>query len=146
MDLTSKNVNHTIVDCLYRSEELQGLEKGAAPEGAILVPGITHDFGFHPERLQSHMEDVLSMLDQIPTNFFKETGGGWSFLNLCETKDGEQWGEHRDCEALYTLAAGLKLAGFCLPREMWMIMPGGVPYLWFSKTPVVEEESAEVAP
>jgi hypothetical protein len=139
MDLTSQNVNAIIVDCLYRSEELQGLKDGAAPEGAILVPGITHDFGFHPERLQAHKDEVLSFIEQLPVNFLREPGGGWSFLNLCMTKDDEQWGEHLDCEALYVLAAGLKLAGFCLPKKMWEILPGGMPYVWFSKEPVVEK-------
>lgn len=123
MKLTSENVTAVMKDCLFKDDESR--------DGAILVPGIVRDFGLHPTRLESHREDILSMLQELDPAFYASVGGGWSFLNLPMRKDGSQWGEQANAEELYILAAGLKLAKFCLPREMWSALPGGVPYIMF---------------
>ena len=35
---------------------------------------------------------------------------------------------------------GLRLAGYCLPRHIWCVLPGGVPYVWFSLEPSSDNE------
>ena len=54
-----------------------------------------------------------------------------SFLNLCVDKDGVQWAEHPTLEKMVAMGIGLKMAAYCLPRDMWNSLPGGVPYVQF---------------
>jgi hypothetical protein len=70
------------------------------------------------------------MLGELDEKFFGDTGGG--FLELCQTKDGHQWGEHRDMEALCVLAIAASLGQWCAPRELWSVLPGGMPYVVFN--------------
>lgn len=65
------------------------------------------------------------MLNELP-QVFKD---GYTFLSACERSDKSQWGEHMHMEALFCLAIGLNLARYCLPREYWGLLPGGVPYI-----------------
>lgn len=126
MQLTSANVNAVLRDCLFKGEEVPDMNN---PPPHVPVNGIMMNLAFHPERLESHREDVRSMLAQLDDAFMHDKGGGMSLLNMCVTKDGEQYGEHRDADALYMLANGLGLAKFTMPREMWSILPGAVPYI-----------------
>ena len=36
---------------------------------------------------------------------------------------------HMTVESLLCLGIGLDLAEWCLPKEMWSLMPGGMPYV-----------------
>jgi len=125
----SEKVQELVLDCLYDGDK--ELVDGKPPENAVLVEGIVRKFGFHPERLESHRQEVKDILNQMPDSFHKDKGGGWSFLNLCMTKDGQHWGEHPSMEALVALAVGLGMASYCLPRAMWSLFPGGMPYIQF---------------
>jgi hypothetical protein len=51
-----------------------------------------------------------------------------SFLNACMTKDDNQWGEHQNMEQLLALGIAIGYARILLPRNMWSVLPGGVPY------------------
>jgi hypothetical protein len=123
MKLTPENVHDLANSALYTTEEISG-EK--SPEGAVIVKGLVHNFGFHPERLEQTRENVKDMLAQLPDEF-KE---GWSFLNMCVDRNGDLWtGDHATMELLVVLAIGLELASYCAPREFWSVLPGGVPYI-----------------
>lgn len=122
MELTTENVERVFKDCLFKDEEI----KDGTPE-YVAVKGIMHQFGFHPERLESHREDVRQLLSQLPESFLESKGGGHSFINACVTQDGTQWGEHMNMEQLFVLGVGLELArGFELPGMSDADMP--VPY------------------
>lgn len=127
MKTLAERVEATIKDCLYRDEEITA---GEQPADAVIVKGLVRTFGFHPGRLAAHKADIAAMCDELPDTFHKSGGGGWSFLNLCMDKHGHQWGEQSDGEALVALAAGTEQGGFMMPREMWSMFPGGVPYVW----------------
>lgn len=127
----AKQIEEILFDCLYKPDELTS---DAPPTNAVLVQGINSKFGFHPERLKSHRQDVLNLLEKIITNEFRTGeggGGGYSFLSLCTDRQGELWGQHRDCDALLALSIGLNLAKYLLPRDMWYFLPGRVPYVLF---------------
>lgn len=124
--LTAEGVEKILRDCLFRKEEIIG---GKPPVDAVIVDGIFRKFGLHKQRLESHRSEVSEMLTDLPDQFMQGKGGGWSFLNMCMTKDGNQWGEHRNMEELMVLGCGLGLVELQLPREMWAALPGGVPYL-----------------
>lgn len=109
---------NAFMDCLFK--------EGEDTTNYVKVEGLTSMFGLHPQRLEEKRELVTALFSELPANF-KE---GWTFLNLCITKDGEQWTNmQRICEQLVVMAIGLELMEYCMPREMWAILPGGVPYL-----------------
>jgi len=124
-----EQVHDVLTNCLYQQSELAA--DGGAPADAIIVEGLVSKYGFHPQRLFSYKERIADFCNQLPDDFQKSKGGGWSFLNLCQTKSGEQWGEHRDCENLVALAIGSGQGGYVLPRKMWAVLPGSMPYVWF---------------
>ena len=114
----SELTSNAFKDCLFK--------EGEDTTNHVKVEGLTSMFGLHPQRLEEKRELVTALLAELPAEF-KE---GCSFLNLCTTKDGELWtGMHRVCEQLVVMAIGLGLMEYCMPREMWVILPGGVPYL-----------------
>jgi hypothetical protein len=129
MKLTVKNVEEVFVDSLYRDEEI---EDGQAPEDAVIVAGIVNMVGFHPKRVESHRDEITSMLHQLPNEFLSVNlggEGGWSFLNALDTKDGDQWtGSHQSMEQLVLLGIAVGAARYNLDRELWPSLPGGVPY------------------
>lgn len=121
MKLTAKNVDQVITDCLFK--------EGEEPVDPVIAEGVVRKFGFHKERLESHKQDIKELLDCLPEAFKVDGGGGgMSFLNACMTKDGEQWGEHVDIEGLLALGIATKQAKILLPKDMWKILPGGMPY------------------
>lgn len=128
MKLTSENVKNVVMDCLYSDEEVQKIGHEALKEKAAIARGITTNFGFDPERLKKHEKDIEEMLLQLPETFLKSKGGGWSFLNACIDKDGNQWGEHQSVEELMCLGLATKKVTIPMPREAWSMFPGGVPY------------------
>lgn len=120
MKLTAENVHEIFTKCLFR--------EGEDTSTAALAECVTGKFGFHPGRLEQNRESIHAMLKELPPEFQPDTGGGMSFLNACMTKDGEQWGEHRNIEQLLALGVASKTAAILLPRPMWAILPGGMPY------------------
>lgn len=124
--IDSQQVNKTFQSCLFKEDELTGRD---IPRNAVLVEGIVNKFGFHKERLESTRPLVTEWLKQLPHQFHKNSGGGWSFLNACNLETGEQWtGLHRDMEQLFCLGIGLGLVKCQLSRDIWSALPGGMPY------------------
>lgn len=130
-------VHAVFLDCLFRPEETTGSQvpvqvgENAAyvPEGAVLVQGVAHDFGFHPGRLEQHRAEIAAWLRALPRQFQQDGGGGWSFLNACDDIDGNQWTDlHLRMEQLFCLGLGLRLVMCMAPRDLWGMMPGGMPY------------------
>ena len=129
MENIAERVTKIVKDSLYKPEEITDKEK--PPEGAIVVDGIMRKWGFHPERLLSHKEEVREILNEMPETFHMKGGGGWSFLNLCMDKNNNQWGEHANMDELCVLAIGLKMGKWLMPRDVWEVLPGGMPYVGF---------------
>jgi len=114
-------------DCLFREDEMG---KDGKPKGIKMIEaeGIKSTFGFHPDRVEKHRKKIIEFLKEMPEEFSK--GGGWSFLNLCNTEDGKQWtGLHVIMEQLVCLGIAIGKVSYCLPREMWSALPGGMPYV-----------------
>jgi hypothetical protein len=121
MKLSAENVHKIFQDCLFKKEENH--------EDNIRVEGITCNFGFHPGRLKSNKDKISELVYQLPKEFRKSSeAGGHSFLNACVDGDGQQWGEHRNVEQLMVLGVAIGKIEYLVPKEMWGILPGGVPY------------------
>ncbi|MDE2188262.1 MAG: hypothetical protein KGJ35_00830 [Patescibacteria group bacterium] len=119
--LDSARVNEIFMDCMFKDDE----DKSKF----VRADGIVCNVGFHPGRLESHKNEIIAMLDELPDDFKEPGGGGMSFLNACNDKHGNQWtGMHRDMEQLFQLGIGIRKVKCLLPREMWGSLPGGMPY------------------
>lgn len=128
-------LNHAFIEsiikyCLPTEEERPAiLDRNNVPEGITLGEGIMATMLFKTERLEEHRDTVKMLLGELHPNFMLEEGGGWSFLNMAVDKHGRQFGEHQTCDLLFILGNALGYAEFQLPRSMWAIMPGGMPYI-----------------
>lgn len=120
--LTGEAVNTLFLSLLFKD--------GEPHDTAVVAEGVMVKVGFHPERLEAARDKVKAMLDELPEEFRQSKGGGWTFLNMCMDRHGEQWtGLHSTQDELCMMAIALGLVEFQLPRDMWKVLPGGVPYL-----------------
>lgn len=121
MALTAENVENLHKACLTTKDT-----------NFIVSFGIRHDAKYSRSAIEAHKAEIRSMFNQLPENFKKSKGGGWSFLNMCMTKDDVQWtGLHSTMEKLVTLGIAAQLCDYLLPKDMWDILPGGMPYIVF---------------
>lgn len=95
-----------------------------------VVDGITLRVSFNKARLEEHKEMISQMLTELPIEFQESSkSGGMSFLNACYDKNGQQWtGAHRTMEQLFLLGIGIQKVVCVFPRQIWKVLPGGVPY------------------
>lgn len=123
MKLTSLNVVSIFKDCLPKDASLP-------EEQTVEVEGIVSRVVFAKEKLSAHKEEICSLWAELPDSFQKTKGGGMSFLNMCIDKNGSQWtGEHRTMEMLLLLGMGIGKVSYTIPRRLWLIFPGRMPYI-----------------
>ncbi|MCI8460929.1 MAG: hypothetical protein HFE81_05980 [Bacilli bacterium] len=119
MKLSVENVQNVVRDCLFNEDEV----KDGSPICDFEVGlGVVHNFCFHAGRLAQHNDDILDMINQLP-----DIENKTSFLSLCMTSEGVQWGEHKDIEQLVALGIASGNLEYCYPREMWPMLPGSLP-------------------
>ena len=124
--INSEEVSTALRDCLYNENEL----KNGTPKDVVIVEGITRKFGLHPGRLEEKRLQVIEWLEALSRQFHKDGGGGWSFLNMCNQKNGVRWTDlHQRMEELLCLALGLGFARYAMPREFWGMHPASIPYI-----------------
>ena len=119
--LTADDVNQTFRSLFFLEEEDKS--------NPVLVEGIMHSIGFHPERLKVATAHIQEMLNELPNEFFESKGGGWTFLNACNDNKDRQWtGDHRTMEQLVIMGLAIGKVEFLMDRTMWSAFPGGMPY------------------
>lgn len=102
---------------------------GESHEEFVKAEGITKAVGFHPGRLEEKKPEIAALLKELPGVFMQTgQGKGMSFLEMCVNKDGHQWGEHVNMEELVLLGLAAGYVELLLPRNMWSVIPGGMPY------------------
>jgi hypothetical protein len=120
MKLTSDNVEKIFKDCLFGEEE--------NTEISVIAEGILFKVGFHPDRLEKNKPDIIELINQLPEEF--STGGGWSFIGMCNDKESNQWtGLQKIMDELLLLGVAIGKIIYCIPRDFWKILPGGMPYI-----------------
>lgn len=124
MKLTAQNVKDTFMACLFIDEQ------EAQSNQQIIVEGIKNKIGFHAGRVELNKDKISEMLHQLHPNFMRSGGGGYTFLNMCEDANGNQWCDmHQTMEQLMTLGMAIGECSYLMPREMWGMFPGGMPYI-----------------
>lgn len=119
--LNAEKVNNIFTECLFTDEE----DKTQYVEAS----GVMLRVGFHPGRLAKNEDVINEMINQLPDNFKKTGGGGWSFLNACLDSSGSQWADtHQSVDQLVCLGLATKKIEFQMPRTYWGMFPGGMPY------------------
>lgn len=121
MELTSEIVTATFMACLYKTAPKDTSE-------ALIIDGITNRFGFDPANVEAQKGTITALLMELDDAFMKSRGGGMSFLNACNDRHGNQWGGHKQMEELFVMGMAIKKVLCPAPREMWNVLPGGVPY------------------
>lgn len=122
MKLTEGAVKEMIYSCLNGKKDID--------ESTIVVEGITARWGFNKTLISEHTHEIVDLLNQLPATFHSGTGGGWTFLNACNDRDGNQWtGNHVVMDALFCLGIAAGKATWLLHRELWDALPGGMPYV-----------------
>ena len=115
--LTAERVEHLFAACL------------APDEKGVIVEGIVSKAAFRADALDARRAEIRAMLAELPDQYRKSGGGGWSFLNACDDRHGTQWtGFHRTMEHLFMLGLGIGAVTLLIERELWDALPGGMPY------------------
>jgi hypothetical protein len=139
-------VDEIVRDCLFTSEEAEGQtqEEFLLTHEHVIVRGVLMDFAFNPKRLEENKDKIVEQLLDLPSSFMQSEGGGFSFLEACMDREGNQWtGLHKTMEALFALGQGVGRVTLPLPRGMWDVLPGGMPYfVVIDQEPEPEEEAA----
>ncbi|MBY0559834.1 hypothetical protein [Hyphomicrobium sp.] len=113
MNLTADNVEKLFAEC--------SKPDGAQVEG-VISKAVLDTTGRETE--------IAGMLAELPDEFQASGGGGWTFLNACDRRDGQQWTSlHATMEKLFMLGIAAGKARWLMPRDMWDVLPGGMPYV-----------------
>lgn len=117
MQLTHQNVEAVFADCLADTAE-------------YTLKGVLIEVAFNREKIVEHEQDIMQMLMQLPKEFHRPGGCGWSFLNMCIDKNGNQWNDfHQTQDKLVCLCRSIGAVEFLMPRDLWKALPGGMPYI-----------------
>ena len=122
----SEKVRELMRYVLFKPDEIVD---GKPPEDAIIVEGIVNKFAFHKDRVAEKKGNIKFLLNEMQIPFHKNSGGGWSFLNLCEDKHGEHWAEHKTMGELVCLGLATGMVTYAASRKNWNMFPGGMPYI-----------------
>jgi hypothetical protein len=127
----SQRVTEIFEDCLTSDPE---------SVTALKIEGIIHNAVFDRAKLADYHTEIGELLSELPEPFQPADqggGGGWSFLNACDDKHGNQWtGFHLVMEQLFLLGIATGQASVPMPRDLWSILPGGMPYVSVHPVPV----------
>lgn len=120
MPLTAENVERIHNLCVGEPNK----------KDTFFVDGVKNIYWYNKGKIARYTKEVEDMLMQLPKTFRKSEGGGWSFLNMCMREDDVQWtGLHSTVEKLLCLGIACGKVKFLLPKNMWSILPGGMPYI-----------------
>lgn len=127
MKLNTANVSKIFKSCLFKDDELN--EENMPTSPVVKVEAVASTFGFHQERLGAIKPKVMELLSQMPEAFFKDIGQGDTFLNGLVNDKNIPWSTNQsDLDMLLALGLGTELITYSMPRDMWPILPSGLPY------------------
>lgn len=114
------------MECLFKEDEIVD---GIPIKPMRVAEGVMKKIGFCEQRIVSHTNTIAALLLSLPIDFQKSGGGGHSFLNACMDSSGRQWTDlHQRIDELVCLGLAIDAVEYCVPRDMWGLLPGGMPY------------------
>lgn len=132
--LTATRVHQLLLSCLYDDSDIENgaLKSTALP--AVQVHACRLKIGFNPNKLAEATEAIKATLKELPhffhlNQYVKNGGDGSSFLTMCMDAEGNQWGEHRNCDELLALGLAIDCVEFPMERALWSCLPGGMPFV-----------------
>ncbi len=136
MKLTSSDVEKIFIDCLF--------SEGENTSESVIVEGVRSNMGFHPDRILEHREEIINLVNELPDDFRAGSkAGGQSFLNAMVDKYNNHWGEHQSVEQLVCLGLAVGVIKYLMPKEMWTMLPGGMPYFQVVDAQKLREEKID---
>lgn len=124
--LYSERVQKIFTACLHSNVDIYD---GMA-HIPVTVDGVLGSVILDQGKLTTYTEEIIAMLNELPREFHDSIGGGWSFLQACNDKNGIQWtGLHMDMDKLFILGIAINKVKYILPKELWNVLPGGMPFL-----------------
>jgi hypothetical protein len=117
-----------VLDIYRDCANLELLENSST---AIRVQKVTSDdeVCFDPECLNTHRQEIISILDQLPGTF-RPGSGGDSFGAMDSDEYGAPWTSSlADVECLLLLGVAIERIEYVDPREIWDKYPRS-PYVW----------------
>lgn len=120
MELTIANVQAVLDACRFK--------RGEDPGTQVKAEGAMKSYLFNQDRLKNHQEDIENMLGQLPETFKQDSGGGWHFMYATKRADHVKWGSLQAVDRLLCLGIAIGKARTLMPRDMWHVFPGGLPY------------------
>jgi len=125
--LSAQRVEEIFVSCLFED----GKKKIRGKHGNyVRAEGIMRrKVYFSSDRIEQNRREIEEMILELSPDFMKSKGGGMSFLRADHDKNGVQWtGFHLRVEELFLLGLAIGKVKLLMPREMWHVLPGGMPY------------------
>lgn len=127
--LNAKDVHDLFLKLLFHEDEIdETTHQPKSDVSTIRIEGITQNFGLHGGRVLEHKDEIHSMLEEL-NPVFKE---GYTFMQMPFDKDDRQWGEQPTAQELMVMGMAIGELKYCFPREMWMMLPGSVPYIIYT--------------
>lgn len=128
-------VSEAMREALYSDEECvaMGIDPkttDTVPPGGVVVEGVVNTYVFHPQRLMGLAPKVQHLLRLVGCELTPENHPK-AFAELMQETDGVV-GSYMEC--LVCLATGLGWAKSILPRELWDVLPAGLPVYRFNAT------------
>lgn len=120
------NVEKLFVDCLFTAEEVEaanGADEAVRTLGAV-ANGVITNVAFHKAKIEKNKDKIIELIQQLPDKL----KDGMSFLEMCQTREGVNWGDHHSMDQLVCLGLAADQLKECSPRELRPALPGGVPY------------------
>lgn len=125
--IDANRIEEILKDCFFTKEEVEAAN--GEPKNIVEAEGLFGKLGLNSDRVGKYKEEIKGMLSELPDSFMAGKGGGMSFLNMCLDKNGTQWGEQQNVDELFILGNACGFAKYTMPKDMWSVLPGGMPYV-----------------
>lgn len=124
--IKESEVTKIFKECLFGKEDKltdeEKLSKG------VTVSGINLKIVFNPDKLKANEAKIISFIDNILDDF----DDGYSFTLLGVDKYKNPWtSSQMVMQELMCLGIAINKLKYCIEtRDMWNLLPGGMPYLF----------------
>ena len=146
--IDSRLVSETFDICFINDDQLVEIE--ANPTNCKQCESVMGPRHMRIDKLEENRERIVSWLSALDDAYRRSVGGGYTFLNMCVDRDGQQWtGFHMVQNQLVMLGNGIGMCSIlyikdfirnAMPdlsdteldefvEQQGLALPGGMPYI-----------------